>query len=407
LLGCCGSYPLEDAHPHPIRLKAYIMPKKRVLVIDEESAFTRLLQDDLEQRAISVACVYSPGDENSAMAFAPDAVVADKNILNAGAGCLLQAFDKIERKLPLVLMTGTDAKLIHGSADPVQASDAQIVATIPKPFEPNVLAGLIEQYARVSEKEILDSEYIAALVASGRLLDNLVVEFQSKHALTDGSLAGYEALSRLKTRRAISPATIFSAATDILLEIEATLNVFDQVMKLADSLYMRGKSIPVSFNCSAILLTRCDFVDALCSRLYRRRNLRGSILIEVTEENRVANIKVVAEVCHLLSRYGLSVSIDDYGTGHSNIDRIADIPFAELKLDKEIFWAFCDGRVPITMLGSIVDFCHMRGAKSVIEGIETAFHLDKARLLGADEGQGFYWGHAVPPQYLVKDWHAA
>ncbi len=382
------------------------MPNKRVLVIDEESAFTRFLQDDLEQRAISVACVYSPGDENGAMAFAPDAVVADKNMLTNETAGLLQTFDKIERKLPLVLMTGTDTKLTHGSAASVQAANAQIVATIPKPFEPNVLAELIDQYAQVSQKTVLDSEYISALVASDRLLDNLVVEFQSKHALTDGSVVGYEALTRLKTRRAISPATIFSAATEITLEIEATLNVIDQVMKLADSLHVRGKNLPVSFNCSAILLTRCEFVDALCTRLQRCRNLRGSIIMEITEENRVANIKVVAEICHMLSQYGLAVSIDDYGTGQSNLDRIAEIPFAELKLDKEIFWAFCNDRVPITILGSIIDFCHMRGAKSVIEGVETPFHLEKARLLGADEGQGFYWGHAVPPQYLVKDWHA-
>lgn len=382
------------------------MPKKRVLMIDQESAFTRFLQDDLEQRAISVACVYSPGDESGAMAFAPNAVVADKNVLADEASGLLQAFDRLEHKLPLVLMTGTDTKLTHGSAAPVQAAEAQIVATIPKPFEPNVLAELIDQYAQVSEKETLDSEYIAALAASDRLLDNLVVEFQSKHALTDGGIVGYEALSRLKTRRAISPATIFSAATEISLEIEATLNVIDEVMKLAESLQARGKNVPVSFNCSAILLTRCEFVDALCNRLQRSGSLRGSIIMEITEENRVANIKVVAEICQMLARYGLRISIDDYGTGQSNLDRIAEIPFAELKLDKEIFWSFCNDRVPITILGSIIDFCHMRGARSVIEGIETSFHLEKARLLGADEGQGFYWGQAVPPQYLVRDWHA-
>ena len=380
------------------------MPNKRVLVVDEESAFTRLLQDDLEQRAISVACVYSPGDENGAVAFAPNAVVIDKDILANTSADLIQAFDKISHKLPLVLMTGADAKLTHDSSDPVQGGNAQIVATIPKPFEPNVLAELIDQHAEASQKTILDSEYISALIASNRLLDNLVVEFQSKHALTDGRVVGYEALSRLKTRRAISPATIFSAATEINLEIAATLNVIDHMMKLARSLKGRGKSVPVSFNCSAILLTRRDFVDALCSRLQRHGNLRGSVMMEITEENRVANIKVVAEICHMLSRYGLKVSIDDYGTGYSNIDRIAAIPFAELKLDKEIFWAFCDGRLPITIIESIIDFCHMRGATTVVEGIETPFHLGKARLLGADQGQGFYWGHAIPPQYLVRDW---
>jgi DNA-binding NtrC family response regulator len=110
------------------------------------------LQDDLEKRAISVACVYSPGDENGAMAFAPNAVVADKNILTNKTAGLLQTFDKIERKLPLVLMTGTDTKLTPGSAASVHAANAQIVATIPKPFEPNVLAELIDQYAQVSQK---------------------------------------------------------------------------------------------------------------------------------------------------------------------------------------------------------------------------------------------------------------
>ncbi|WP_417621010.1 EAL domain-containing protein [Parasphingorhabdus sp.] len=380
------------------------MQKKRVLVIDEESAFTRLLQDDLEQREISVACVYSPGDENGVTAFAPTAVVADKNLLTTKTDSFMRTFDKFDRKLPLVLMTGTNATTPQPIDPSMKAANSQIVATIPKPFEPNALASLIDRYAQVSQQTILDSEYIKALVASDRLIDNLVVEFQSKHALADGSLVGYEALSRLKTRRAISPATIFSAATEMSLEIEATLNVVDQVIKLSDALRGRRKKIPVSFNCSAILLTQVEFVDALRTRLQSSRNLRGSVIMEITEENRVANIKVVAEICQMLSRYGLTVSIDDYGTGHSNLDRIAEIPFGELKLDKEIFWAFCNDRVPITVLGSIIDFCHLRGAKTVVEGIETPFHLEKARLLGADQGQGFYWGHAVPPQYLVKQW---
>ena len=338
------------------------------------------------------------------MAFAPDVAVIDEDILANEAADLIQTFDQMSSKLPLVLMTGTAPILTQEASDPVQAANAQIVATISKPFEPNVLAKLIDQYANVSDQTILESEYISALIASNRLIDNLVVEFQSKHALTDGRVVGYEALSRVKTRRAISPATIFSAATEIPLEIEATLNVIDQVMKLAGLLRARGKCVPVSFNCSAILLTRSDFVDALCSRLQRHGSLCGSVIMEITEENRLANIKVVAEICHMLSRYGLKVSIDDYGTGQSNIDRIAEIPFAELKLDKEIFWAFCEGRLPITILESIIDFCHMRRATTVVEGIETPFHLVKARLLGADQGQGFYWGHAISPQYLVRDW---
>ena len=177
------------------------MSNKRVLVIDEESAFTRFLQDDLEQREISVACVFSPGDENGATAFAPNVIVADKERLSQNSAGLLTGFDSVDRKLPLVLMTGTDRKLYHGSAPSLQAGSPQIVATLAKPFEPNMLVQLIDQYADDCEKIDRDAEYIRALIASDRLLDNLVVEFQSKHALADGQVVGYEALSRLKTRR--------------------------------------------------------------------------------------------------------------------------------------------------------------------------------------------------------------
>lgn len=380
-------------------------PNKRVLLIDEESAFTRFLQDDLEQREISVACVHSAKDLDGAAAFAPNALVADKRKLAKAAPDLLEQLCASRQKLPTVLMDGVDPVIPRRKDRIVSADESHIVATLPKPFEPHVLARLIERFVDVGQKTIDDADYIKALIASDQLIENIAVEFQSKHSLIDGRVVGYEALSRLKTRRAIDPSTIFSSTTGIDLEISATLNVVEQVMKLVDHLKRSEKKLPVSFNCSAILLTERRLVDALKRLLNSRQNLAGSLIMEITEEDRMADIQTVAEVCKMLAAGGLATSIDDFGTGLSNLDRIVDIPFRELKIDKQIFWSYCNDRVPITVLGSIIDFCRSRGAKSVVEGIETPFHLAKARLLGADYGQGFYWGHAVPPQYLVKAWH--
>ena len=153
-------------------------------------------------------------------------------------------------------MTGTDAKLQHGSAASARAGKAQIVATIAKPFEPDMLAELIDRHVQDSQKVDLDSEYIKALIASDRLLENLVVEFQSKHALVDGRVVGYEGLSRLEARRAISPATIFSAGTEMSLEIEATINVIDQVMKLA------GRAAQIPQKRAGILQLQRDIANA-------------------------------------------------------------------------------------------------------------------------------------------------
>ncbi|MBF6603774.1 MAG: EAL domain-containing protein [Sphingorhabdus sp.] len=385
----------------PMKTKAAIpmTATAKVIIVEEENALSRSLQDDLEAHDIAVACVFSKLDEEASLVFGADALVIDPKSMRENGHDLLDRFSGLRSSLPVILTPNP-----KDSGDDLAFDGASTVQRLQKPYAVPTLCNLIGRMADVSGHAVNDHDYVTALVETDRLLPNLSVEFQSKQSLKNDKIVGYEALTRIKTRRALNPAIIFSDLVDVAVEVEATLVVIDESIRLATALAKRGKTVPVSFNCSAILMTYRRFVDALISRLKQADVPPNTLMLEITEESRVVDVDRLAAVCHVLREHGLRISIDDYGTGLANLERIAKIPFDELKLDKTIFDACYDGDLPMSLLTSMLDFCRSRKARSVIEGIETKHHLAQARLLGADFGQGFYWGCAVPPKYFVPGW---
>ena len=74
---------------------------------------------------------------------------------------------------------------------------------------------------------------------------------------------------------------------------------------------------------------------------------------------------------------------------------------SEVKIDRKIFQKCRKGEFPPSLLKEIIDYCRSRAIGTVIEGIETAEDLVLAKSLGADCGQGFYWGKPVPIEAIV------
>ncbi|QLC23951.1 EAL domain-containing protein [Parasphingopyxis algicola] len=149
---------------------------------------------------------------------------------------------------------------------------------------------------------------------------------------------------------------------------------------------------------------RREFIDTLRETLARHAVLPKRIIIEITEDARLADFEGVLANIPKLETIGVGISIDDFGADMANFDRVSHIPFTELKVDKSIFWACAEQRLPMSMLTGILEFCRARRTKSVVEGIETPAHLAFAKLAGADYGQGLYWGRSMPPQFILPTW---
>jgi EAL domain-containing protein (putative c-di-GMP-specific phosphodiesterase class I) len=104
---------------------------------------------------------------------------------------------------------------------------------------------------------------------------------------------------------------------------------------------------------------------------------------------------------------GFGLAIDDYGTGRSNLQLLARIPFTELKIDR----SFVDGasrRLPLsTLLRSCLSLAHSLDRKSVAVGVETRRDWDFLQALGCTYAQGYHIANPMPatafPAWL-SDW---
>lgn len=125
------------------------------------------------------------------------------------------------------------------------------------------------------------------------------------------------------------------------------------------------------------------------------------INMEITETSANEQIKTFADNLKKLTEAGISFSIDDYGTGYSNIERIAMIPLKIVKLDRimvrddydEKMWSIVKNT--IRMMKDI-------NLKIVVEGVETQKQLETFTQLDCDYIQGYYFSKPLPRDEFVK-----
>jgi EAL domain-containing protein (putative c-di-GMP-specific phosphodiesterase class I) len=104
------------------------------------------------------------------------------------------------------------------------------------------------------------------------------------------------------------------------------------------------------------------------------------------------------------SSCGVAITLDDFGTGESSLSYLHELPFQRLKIDRSFVVATTDGEKPTPLLESIVRMSKNLGMKTIAEGIERVEQMEILRLLGFDEGQGYYFSNALPANEFLSLW---
>jgi EAL domain-containing protein (putative c-di-GMP-specific phosphodiesterase class I) len=141
----------------------------------------------------------------------------------------------------------------------------------------------------------------------------------------------------------------------------------------------------ISVNICARHLMKNRFVEDVCESAGA---MLGRLVLELTERSCVERTpRVVTALSHLRQR-DVRLSLDDFGTGFSNFDLLADFRFDYVKVDRR-FLAM-RGEARMQFLQSVAALVHTHGAKIVVEGVESATEHDVVKRSGIDLAQG-YW----------------
>jgi len=226
--------------------------------------------------------------------------------------------------------------------------------------------------------------------------------FQPQFDLAEGRIVSAEVLARWNhpERGTVPPLEFIPVAERSSLIHELGLGMLDIGWDAAEQWQLTSHPLEVSINVSAVQLTEPSFDEAVAERLATRPLPPGTITLEITESLQLFDVPQAASRLERLHALGAEVSIDDFGTGFSSIERIEELPVSEIKIDRSMVQDLSvDGHAAIA---EIIGYAHDRGIRVVGEGVETVAQRDRLLDLGCDRAQGWLFGKPMPREEFER-----
>jgi EAL domain-containing protein (putative c-di-GMP-specific phosphodiesterase class I) len=127
----------------------------------------------------------------------------------------------------------------------------------------------------------------------------------------------------------------------------------------------------------------------LLTALERHRLTPDRIVLELTEGSILEMSSHVANQLRDLRRLGFELAMDDFGTGYSGLQRLTELPFSEVKIDRSLISAIDYDQLQQAMLSAVIRLSEATGIKVVVEGVERSRQRQMLLSLGCRYGQGY------------------
>src|ERR1700744_641388 len=207
--------------------------------------------------------------------------------------------------------------------------------------------------------------------------------YQPKFDMRLRRVTGVEALSRWRhPDRGMLPPDLFIPMAEETGHIRTLTEwVFRRAIDVQARLAEQGHVVDMSVNVSGRTLGEPDFADFA---LAEAKRAVGGLTIEITETPELA-LKMIGRFIEA----GISISIDDFGTGLSSLAYLKQIRGQELKIDKSLVEGVTESQRDALIVRSTIDLAHSLGLKVTAEGIETQDCYSLLSAMGCDLAQGY------------------
>ncbi|KEZ72939.1 histidine kinase, partial [Pseudomonas syringae pv. syringae FF5] len=176
------------------------------------------------------------------------------------------------------------------------------------------------------------------------IAEQWITYFQPKVSL-QGELLGAEALVRWQhpVYGLLAPGRFIEAIEAEGLTVALTWRVLDQALQFsAQAMREQGEALSVAVNIDPHVLQQLDFAEQITQALARHGVPATALTLEIIEQDAARPETWQLEGLLRLCMQGCKLSIDDFGMGASNIDRLLQLPFSELKIPTEFVRGMAD-----------------------------------------------------------------
>ena len=235
--------------------------------------------------------------------------------------------------------------------------------------------------------------------------DEFVLHYQPIVDLASGRWCGAEALVRWQhPRRGLTvPNAFIPLAEETGLIVPLGLRILDRAVAEAATWPLTDPPLYVAANLSAVQVADPALASEIADLLAWYSVAPECLVVEVTESAVMEHLDTARSVLGDLAALGVRAFIDDFGTGHSSIARLGELPVAGIKIDQSFTGRLGRDAEVVSVLAAITELGHALGLHVIIEGIETEAALHEVAALGCDAGQGYHVSLPLPaPDFLRR-----
>lgn len=235
--------------------------------------------------------------------------------------------------------------------------------------------------------------------------DRIVVYYQPIYSMEKKSFTSAEALVRIidKEGNIVPPAAFIQAAENNGMIIEIGKRVFEKVCYFYTQNNLEEFGLDyVEVNLSVVQCANDKLADDFISIMETAQIDPRHINLEITESTSLNRKRIMISNMERMINYGVDFSLDDFGTGASNLNYIVDMPVKIVKFDRGMIQAyFASGKAKYVM-DAAMQMIRGMGLKIVAEGVETEEQYHKMEEIKINYIQGYYFSKPLPEQEFLK-----
>ncbi|WP_158970283.1 bifunctional diguanylate cyclase/phosphodiesterase [Paraglaciecola sp. L3A3] len=227
--------------------------------------------------------------------------------------------------------------------------------------------------------------------------NELELYFQPKIELNTLKILGAECLLRWNhpLDGVLFPGALIEAAESYNMMNEVGYWVLDSAFKGAAKLNRAGLQLKLAVNMSPTQLYDLDFVKNLKQMSEIHDVNLSQFELELTEDVALSNSLLVKKQLNQIRALGISIAIDDFGKGYSNLGYLRNIDIDSIKIDKSFVMEIDQNPINRAIVEASLLISKAANCELVAEGIEKIEHLHILREIGIQQGQGYLFSKAV------------
>lgn len=316
--------------------------KVNILLLDDEPYMLELIELMLNNLGFTQVSAFDRA--RAALDFvdscdqAPDLILLDLNMPEMDGIEFVRHLVERHYKGSLILVSGEDERMLQTAESLIRAHRISVLGRLNKAMTPHALAALLESWAPSAGQEIKANHktYSAADVRAAINGGQLVNYYQPQVAVSTGQVVGVEALVRWRhpDNGLVFPDQFIGVAEENDLIDDLTAFVLTEAFSQLKTWRDTGLALRMAVNVSMDNLASLDFPDFVAGQAAAANVVPRDVTLEVTESRLMKDLRAPLEILTRLRLKRFSLSIDDFGTGHSSLSQLRDFPFDELKVDR-------------------------------------------------------------------------